>query len=644
MGRRPDPRRISSMYGGGPSAAAPARAPDKATYAVRSLSFGSFPAESTFAPEYTRPGRAVDQVWIERRAKDGQRLLIVRTWDQAGPTVLEPEAASSVRVVVEVRSPSSPSSSLCTQLTRKLLVQLDTIDRACTTSDGVSLYLRLSRPPTFETIAVRQPYERPPWPRQAASLDAEHAGVADFASISLRLELRTAVELRALLVDVAKVGAPRVVSSAISLASTRRFDDTALTVLQSWLLVLDFRVAFQLEKLVRNGLVDAIKAVGLRDQVDSYVVIKGAPATERILALFAERLSARAPSSFSSGGAAGPAGKENEDPAFASARARRRRSDAVLLAPPDRPQVKRRKTEPVVLVLDSSDSSASSGSSDEDSDEDLSARRPPLALRRVVPEHPSHLSLDDLLAHLDDAAADSASLGQLLASADDTNVVRQVTVTPTRLILDGPFLADTNTVVRGSSRPDLFLSVWVRNEDSARLTDRNENLLESRFKPLFRNGFEVGGRTWRFLAWSSSGLKNGSCFFVSPHTHDGHLVTPTSIHRSIGDFAGTETALIPAKYMARIAQAFSSSKPTLELSPDQVLLLPDIESTSGSCFSDGVGLISSALAVDVVRALKLKLGSRQKAPTCFQFRMGGAKGTYSLSLSPALRIRLASSS
>ncbi|GAA5896830.1 hypothetical protein JCM8208_007102 [Rhodotorula glutinis] len=472
MGRRPDPRRISSMYGGGPSAAHPPRAPDKATYAVRSLSFGSFPAETTFAAEYTRQGRAADQMWVERRVKDGRRLLVVRMWDQAGPTVLDPESASSVRVVVE----------------------LDTIDRASTNSDGVSLFLRLSRPPTFEAIAVRPPYERPPWPRQVASIDVEHARIAGCASSSLRLQLRTAVELRAFLLEAAAAGAPPVVRAIIFVDPTRRFSDATLGVLQSWLLALDFRVAFQLEKVVRNGLVDAVKAVGLRGKVDSLVAEKGAPAAERILALFADRLEALKPWTTSSSEEVGSARKEA--PVVASAHAARRSAEAVLLGPVDRLQVKRRKTEPAVIILDSSDSS---GPSEDDSDDDLA---------------------------------------------------------------------------------------------------------------------------------------NGLCFFVSPHTHDGHVVTPLSIHRSIGDFAGTETALIPAKYMARIAQAFSSSKPTLELSPDQILFLPDIESPSGSCFSDGVGLISSALAVDVVKALKLKLGARQRAPTCFQFRMGGAKGM--LQVDPSL--------
>jgi hypothetical protein len=94
-------------------------------------------------------------------------------------------------------------------------------------------------------------------------------------------------------------------------------------------------------------------------------------------------------------------------------------------------------------------------------------------------------------------------------------------------------------------------------------------------------------------------------------------------------FFSIQTATIPAKYSARIAQAFSSSKPSISLHPTQILQIDDITSQSGSCHSDGVGLISAALATDVVKALKLDVSP---TPTCFQFRLGGSKGRVSFFL------------
>ncbi|BGP48649.1 hypothetical protein JCM10450v2_004525 [Rhodotorula kratochvilovae] len=633
MGRRPDVRRLSSMYGGAPStSASPSLGPS--TFSIRALTFGTFPSSSSFSAEWTREGRGVDRVWIETRAKDGKKLLIVRMWDEGAPTTMNPEAASSIRVVIE-------------------LLQVDSIDQCRSTGDESTLFLRLSRPPTFETVAVRQPYQRNPFPCQVPSFDANHARVAGYASRALLLDFRTRGDLAAFLLEAEPAGMPRVISASVAIGTVPRFDDEALAIFQSWLLSLDFRVAFQLEKLVQNGLVDAVKAVGLRDLVDSYVEEKGVRATERILALFADRLGAlvpaqeqpsegtptgekenRAPAASSSSGAAAPRRQRRKTEPMWAGPARRmqpsfigdaRRASIVVPQDPEgeaeQMRKKRRKTEPVPLIFDSSDSSG-----DED-DEDVVVVGATLPFfRGVHTQQPAELSLTDLRTLLGRAVTDSSSLGQLLASADESQLVRQITITPTRFLLSGPVLTDTNTIMRGSGQPQNFLSIAVRTEDGGRLNDRNSDLLDSRFKPIFRNGFELGGRSWKFFAWSSSGLKNGSSFFVSPYSHNGQLVTPESIHRSIGDFAGTETGCIPAKYMARIAQAFSSSKPTLQLDPSQILLIPDVESPSGSCFSDGVGLISTALAADVVKALKLKLGTRQKAPTCFQFRMGGAKG------------------
>ncbi|KAL7339517.1 RNA-directed RNA polymerase 2 [Rhodotorula toruloides] len=243
------------------------------------------------------------------------------------------------------------------------------------------------------------------------------------------------------------------------------------------------------------------------------------------------------------------------------------------------------------------------------------------------PRHPTHLSTQELSTLLDRAVDEFEKLGQFLAEAEETQLIRQVTFTATRVLLFGPYLGDTNSIVRAYDRPELFVSVAVRHEDGSSLRERDDSLIVSRLSPLFRDGFELGGRSWRFLAWSSSGLKSSSCFFVSPfRLADETLVTPTLIHRSIGDFTGSETALIPAKYMARIAQAFSSSKPSLTLKPDQILSIEDITAPDGSCFSDGVGLISPSLASDVVEKLGIKLGKEEKPPTCFQFRLGGAKG------------------
>jgi RNA-dependent RNA polymerase len=101
-------------------------------------------------------------------------------------------------------------------------------------------------------------------------------------------------------------------------------------------------------------------------------------------------------------------------------------------------------------------------------------------------------------------------------------------------------LESSNSIARKYGRPEHFLRIAVRNEDGSLLERSSNAIVESRFKRLFRDGFDLGGRRWEFLAWSASALKSGACFFVSPFEIDGVLHTPEVIHRDIGDFAGDQ--------------------------------------------------------------------------------------------------------
>ncbi|GAA6003728.1 RNA dependent RNA polymerase [Rhodotorula paludigena] len=616
MGRRPFLHRVSTAYQSQGVFSAPqtAESNQDSSVGIRSLAFGIFPSSSSFSGEWEREGRGVDKLLVEKRQKDNKVLLVARMWDEAGPASLSAGTASSIRVTIEA----------------------STIDHCRSAPGGTSLYLSLSRPPTFEILPARPPGSLKPQARQVPAFDEAHAQVAGYASCALRIKLRSRVEFVAFVEHAERAGLPRIVNENVALESSLRFGATTLALLASWLLTLDFRIAFQLEKLVRNGLIGAAKVFGLRVRVDELILERDVRETERVLAFFADRLAMLEP-----GGEGGDTTDEKKaasssQATVTAARRQRRKTDTAVLVldgeTSGAPRKQRRKTDSFIVTLDSDDDDQRV----EDDDDDVLVVGASLPyFRGIASRHPAQLSLSDLLLLLDRAVSESAVLGQLLADAEESQLVRQVTLTPTRTLLSGPVLCDTNTVIRSYAHPQNFLTIAVRHEDGARLTDRDEHILNSRFKHVFRDGFDLGGRSFQFLAWSSSGLKSGSCFFVSTFQHEGQLVTPASIHKGIGDFRGTETALIPAKYMARIGQAFSSSKPTLKLDASQIILIPDVASPSGSCFSDGVGLISTALAADVVAALGLKVNAQQSAPTCFQFRMGGAKGM--LQVDPSLQ-------
>ena len=143
-----------------------------------------------------------------------------------------------------------------------------------------------------------------------------------------------------------------------------------------------------------------------------------------------------------------------------------------------------------------------------------------------------------------------------------------------------------------------------------------------------KDGLDLCGRRFEFLAWSGSSLKDHTAYYVAPFRDpNGNLVDAHSIRSSLGDF--TKVRRNPARYFARIAQAFSSTKPSITLLPSQIAHIPDIESFDPdtgitSCHTDGVGLISPELAAVVDAAYNRSLTPSQRKrrvkPTVYQVR------------------------
>ena len=392
---------------------------------------------------------------------------------------------------------------------------------------------------------------------------------------------------------------PRVVSSKITTDAELRIGQDLLEKMSRWMREIEIPIAFQVEKLLRNGLVDPVKMYKLRGKIEDIVSVQRRTKAERILVLFAESLV--------------KLDELSEETA-----------EEIVIGDDDRdinikPQGKKRKRQDSPIVLPDSD----------DSDQDDDVILPPLfrpSTRTSTALSSHELSTTELRTLLDHAVTRSVSFAQLYSSASSTTLARQLTITPSGFALTGPLLEDSNSILRRYAKPENFIRVAVREEDGSLLGRGSEKIVDGRFKRLFREGFELGGRKWHFLAWAASSLKSGQAFFLCPfEDDDGVMVTPQRIHQDIGDFTGTETARNPAKYFARISQAFTSSKPSITLKPDQIIRIDDLVSPEGSLFSDGVGLISPSLAKEVVAALGMVSTSTRKLPNCFQVRLGGAK-------------------
>jgi len=132
-----------------------------------------------------------------------------------------------------------------------------------------------------------------------------------------------------------------------------------------------------------------------------------------------------------------------------------------------------------------------------------------------------------------------------------------VTFTPTRLLLEGPTISQSNRVIREyEGYEDHFLRVDFRDEDRLQYRwDRDvdgASYLQERVGTLLKKGFNLAGRQFDFLGYSSSALREHAVWYVNAFHHpEKGLVTAENIRDSLGDFSGVITS--PSKYGARMA-------------------------------------------------------------------------------------------
>jgi len=207
-----------------------------------------------------------------------------------------------------------------------------------------------------------------------------------------------------------------------------------------------------------------------------------------------------------------------------------------------------------------------------------------------------------------------------------------VIVTPSRILLEGPYTTQSNRVIRHylSHDPALvecFIRVEFRDED--RLHYRWDGdvdgswFLQHRVGGILRDGFTLGGRIFEFLAYSTSALREHSVWFMAPFRDpkEGY-VTAEKIRAGLGDFS--KLLRTPSKYAARIAQAFTATDPSVKIRRDQWEEQPEL-----GPHTDGVGTISPELASMIWEA-KCKVSGNTRGdrvePSAYQFRFLGYKG------------------
>ncbi|THH12039.1 hypothetical protein EW146_g7842 [Bondarzewia mesenterica] len=211
-----------------------------------------------------------------------------------------------------------------------------------------------------------------------------------------------------------------------------------------------------------------------------------------------------------------------------------------------------------------------------------------------------------------------------------------ITFTPTRLILEGPYVTQSNRVIRHYQEhdPDLvenFIRVDFREENrtSFRWYGNVDAtwFLQERVGGTLKNGFELAGRSFQFLAYSNSSLRDYSVWFMSPFEDpvEGR-VTAGKIRDSLGDFSSVINQ--PSKYAARIAQAFTATDPSVKIRMDQWEEMPDL-GPEKYLHTDGVGTVSPELADMIwekLRDNRHDTSLNRVKPSAFQIRFLGYKG------------------
>jgi RNA-dependent RNA polymerase len=123
-------------------------------------------------------------------------------------------------------------------------------------------------------------------------------------------------------------------------------------------------------------------------------------------------------------------------------------------------------------------------------------------------------------------------------------------------------------------------------------------------------------------------------WFVKPFEHPTQgWVTAESIRRGLGNF--DKVIRCPARFGARMSQAFSATDQSITVTAEEIHPVDDIRNDARVNFTDGVGTISRQVADDITAALEKGRRGRRKryvglSHSAFQVRLGGIKGMLSV--------------
>ncbi|CEL96798.1 unnamed protein product [Vitrella brassicaformis CCMP3155] len=213
--------------------------------------------------------------------------------------------------------------------------------------------------------------------------------------------------------------------------------------------------------------------------------------------------------------------------------------------------------------------------------------------------------------------------------------ILHVDVTPLKMYVRGPFVEQSNRVLRRfRDKTDNFLRVAFVEEDCDRLFYEAslDEVVTHRMKKVLDDGISLACLPpYELLAYSSSQLRNCGCWMFRPDEQLEFVY----IESFMGDFTSID---MPGKYAARQGQCFSATRQAIRIAPEEWVVEKDItapidpdDPDRGDYeFTDGCGYCDRSVAKEVATELKIDY-----VPCAFQIRFNGVKGM--IVLDPSFR-------
>jgi len=129
---------------------------------------------------------------------------------------------------------------------------------------------------------------------------------------------------------------------------------------------------------------------------------------------------------------------------------------------------------------------------------------------------------------------------------------KTISITPISHFCHLPMMELSNRILRDYKQlSDRFVRITFCEEDLKGLVFEKSPEFHNKITHLMTKGIHIAGRHYRFLAYSTSQLRQGSCWFFS----ETNTVTCASIRSKMGDLSRIKNV---AKYAARMGQCFST--------------------------------------------------------------------------------------